>query len=212
MSSEGGGLFASLGVALDEALRATAPPPGSQAGGFGRERGPGTDTSAGTGFASTSDPALQAESAQLAFLVSCAVVFLFYFARGVFTLALLLALGASYLNNPVRVPSLSDGAWEPLLAARASVLASNADEQLSRGRFMSALKSAFVDGGVRLLRGRRVMVDFLLFSLAYIDSASTVDQELVAVGLLGQWRVLRSHALRSLAASHVQAAAATPSG
>lgn len=209
MSSEGGGLFASLGVALDEALRATAPPPGShQAGGNGRGRGPGD----ATGSASTSDPALQAESAQLAFWASCVVAFLFYFARGVFTLALLLALGAAYLNNPVRVPSLSDGAWEPLLAARASVLASNADEQLSRGRFMSALKSAFVDGGVRLLRGRKVMVDFLLFSVAFIDSASTVDQELVAVGVLGQWRVLRSQALRSLAASHVQAAAATPSG
>ncbi len=56
-------------------------------------------------------------------------------------------------------PALRDAAWEPLLAARSATLGAGVDDALSRGKLFSALKSAFVDGGVRLLRGRRVMVD-----------------------------------------------------
>ncbi len=59
---------------------------------------------------------------------------------------------------------------------------------------------------MRLLRGRRVMCDFHLFGVAYIDSASDVDKELCALGCLGAWHVLRAPLLRDFAATHAHAA------
>ncbi len=62
---------------------------------------------------------------------------------------------------------------------------------------------------MRLLRGRRVLCDFSLFAVAFIDSPSDVDAELCALGALGGWHVLRSPQLRRLAAQHASAAGAT---
>ena len=70
------------------------------------------------------------------------------------------------------------------------------------------MKSAFVDGGVRLLRGRRVLVDLSFFSVAFIDSPSAVDRQLCCLGAFEAWRVLRLPALREFAAQHAAAAGA----
>jgi hypothetical protein len=87
-----------------------------------------------------------------------------------------------------------------------------ADAALSQGRFLRALRAAVVDGGVRLLAGRRVLCDFTLFAVAFVDSAAEVDQELCALGVLGGWHVLRCRPLRDFAAQHAAAARGAGAG
>ena len=52
-----------------------------------------------------------------------------------------------------------------------------------------------------LLQGQRVMVDFVFFSAAYIESEAEVDSEFFAVGVMGSWTVVEMAALRGIAAS-----------
>jgi hypothetical protein len=118
-----------------------------------------------------------------------------------------------YLHNPARGDAAARaGAWELLLSARAAAVSASADAAMSQGRFLSALRAAVVDGGVRLLAGRRVLCDFTLFAVAFVDSAADVDKELCALGALGAWHVLRSRPLRDFAAQHAAAAAAPGAG
>lgn len=113
------------------------------------------------------------------------------------------------MQNPARGPAAQRGAaWPPLLAARSAALSAEADSDLARGSVLSALRRTFMDGGVRLLRARRVLADFSFFAVAYFDSPSDVDKALCALGLLGAWHVLRAPWLRSFAAEHARAAAA----
>ena len=162
-------------------------------------------------------------------------MFVFYFARQVFALLFVAALGgarpqaarrpaavwvadsralpnnscpraAAYLQNPARGPAaLRDAAWPPLLSARSAALSAAADAALQRGSVLSALSRTFLDGGVRLLRSRRVLADFAFFAVAYVDSPSDVDQALCCLGVLGAWHVLRAPWLRAFAAEHARA-------
>ena len=70
---------------------------------------------------------------------------------------------------------------------------------------LSALSRTFLDGGVRLLRSRRVLADFAFFAVADVESPAEVDQALCGLGVLGAWHVLRAPWLRSFAAEHAQA-------
>ena len=113
---------------------------------------------------------------------------------------------AAYLQNPARGPaSLRDAAWPPLLAARSAALSAATDAALQRGSVLSALSRTFLDGGVRLLRSRRVLADFAFFAVAYVDSPAEVDAALCALGVLGAWHVLQAPWLRAFAAEHARA-------
>ena len=110
------------------------------------------------------------------------------------------------MQNPAHGPaSLRDAAWPPLLAARSAALSAEADAALQRGSVLSALRRTFIDGGVHLLRARRVLADFSFFSIAFVDSSSDVDRTLCALGVLGAWHVLRAPWLRDFAAEHARA-------
>lgn len=156
-----GGLYASLGSLLDEALRdGTAsgvhtgggPPPKDSTGGAQAQRDD----------ASTVDPLQEAEDAATAvFAASCAVSFCYFAARGLFTLGLLGGLGWAFLTNPARDPAMRTACWEPLLAARQVLHGQELNNKLHRGKLFSALKSA-VMGTTSLLRGKRVLVDLLV--------------------------------------------------
>ena len=40
------------------------------------------------------------------------------------------------------------------------------------------------------MQGQRVMVDFHLFAMAYVDSEAAVDAEFFALGAMGTWNVV----------------------
>lgn len=119
------------------------------------------------------------------------------------------ALAAAYVQNPAHGPAtLREAAWPPLLAARSAALSAETDAALQRGSVLSALRRTFLDGGVHLLRARRVLADFSFFSVAYFDSSADVDKGICALGLLGAWHVLRAPLLRDFAAEHARAKSA----
>ena len=182
------GIYASLGSLLDEALRATGEPAGEQ-----QQSVPGST--------SQDDPLQELEAAASAiFVASCVVVVVFYCARGLFTLGLLLGLGTAFLQNPAKDPALRVACWEPLLSARHALLGDKVEDKLHRGKLFSALKAAVMDGGVRLARGKRVLVDFMFLCIAYVESNSKLDQDLCALGCFGSWYIIRSNTLRNFAA------------
>ena len=192
------GIFGAIGRALDEALTESG---GSRSGsGSGRpSAGPAGDASAGD------DPLQVAEDAAGAvFVASCILSLCLYCARSIFTLGLLCLLGAAWLQNPARDPSLRHACWAPLLAARHSRVGEKTEAKLAAGSLFGALKSAVLDGGIRLARSKRVLVDLTFGCCAYFDSSSKIDLELCAVGLFGAWYVVQSRALRDWAASYAR--------
>ena len=155
-----GGLYASLGSLLDEALRDGTPAATNTAG--SAPRGPAGRAQSRREDASTVDPLQEAEDAATAvFAASCAIALCYFAARGIFTLGLLGALGWAFLTNPARDPALRTACWEPLLAARQVLHGEKLEDKLKRGKLFSALKSA-VMGTTSLLRGKRVLVDLLV--------------------------------------------------
>ena len=156
-----GGLYASLGSLLDEALRDGTPAATNTSGGVPRGSASGAQAQRDDA-SSTADPLQEAEDAATAvFAASCAIAVCYFAARGIFTLGLLGGLGWAFLTNPARDPALRTACWEPLLAARQVLHGEKLEDKLKRGKLFSALKSA-VMGTTSLLRGKRVLVDLLV--------------------------------------------------
>lgn len=145
------------------------------------------------------------QAKQLSLLLAVGLLYLLSSTRSLAAAALFL-LGAAFLTNPVKNPDERERAWAVLSRARNQALDAATDRSLSRGSFLRALKTAVLDGAVRLLAGRRVCVDLLFFSVAFFDTASDVDKALCAVGAFGDWRVVVSPALRDFAAHRARLA------
>jgi len=170
-------MFASIGAALDEALKeATAEP--------------------STGSATPRPPQQEPEDRDSC-VVCLAAAMLFYFARGAFLLATAATLGVCWLSNPT-ASQKRGAAWPPLLSARQALLARYAGEKAANGSWGAALRATLVDG-VRGALARRVFVDARFFSLALLDSAAPIDNAIFAVGCLGEWHVVVSPRLRAVA-------------
>ena len=147
---------------------------------------------------------MEAESRQTVFWSSCALGMLLLSGRRVFVLAAAATAGVLFLTNPgsrAAKKDLREAGFSTLLDARTTLLSRETSSRLAEGRLGAALRAAFVDGGVRLALGRRCLLDMHVLSFAWIDSASEVDQSLVAVGALGEWRVVIWPALRGFVAA-----------
>jgi len=189
------GFFSQLGKALDEAVAATDERPNQQSVPNHSRR-----SSAGPEEAAVK----AALDTVLALWASGVLVILYLLARQVFLLIALAALGAAYVSNPAHSAPLRDRVWPKLLAARTELLAAQAQQNAAQGNFLSALKGAVLDGGLRAVSGQRFLLDLHFFAVAFLDSAARVDQELLALGAFGEWRVLQSTTLRELAAGRVR--------
>lgn len=129
------------------------------------------------------------------------VVFLaLHHLRALVRLALVATLAALYLNNPARDARTHASCWESLLAERRRRQGERNAEDLSRFDVVRFLKNAVGDAA-GLMQGQRVMVDFVFFAMAYVDSEAAVDAEFFALGAMGTWNVVPMAPLRSAAAA-----------
>lgn len=217
------GLFAQLGAAFDEALNAAGNPPPQQqprAGSAassrrpsGGQRPPPPPPSAGDAAAAAAAEALSELQESPLLLAVAGAVSLFIVQRllsSLLTSGLWCCLLAwLFVTCPTRTPDGRGAAWQLLASARAREVAAATDDALSRGALLSALRTA-VTGGASQLAGRRVTIDCVFFAVAFYDTTHEVDARtgICALGALGEWRVLRSPALRSFALARARAAEA----
>jgi hypothetical protein len=103
--------------------------------------------------------------------------------------AAIVSLAALYLNNPARDASTHARCWETLLAERRRRIAERNSKDLGNFNVIGLFKNAINDTA-GLLQGQRVMVDFVFFSAAYLDSEAEVDGEYFAFGGMGSWTVV----------------------
>ena len=132
--------------------------------------------------------------------------------RKMFRLLAIVLLAACYLNNPARDAGTHAHCWEVLAVERRARIARRNSKDLASFKIMSLLKNTLVDG-VQHLQGQRIMIDFIFFAIAYIDSEAKVDAEICAVGVLGSWRLFEMEPLRRLAAmaaQHMDTTGASP--
>lgn len=119
--------------------------------------------------------------------------------RMLFRLMALASLAALYLNNPARDASTHGRCWELLLNERRRRIAQRNSKDLGNFNVVRIFKNALSDTA-GLLQGQRVMVDFVFFSAAYLDSEAEVDGEFFALGGMGSWTVVEMAVLRGMAA------------
>eukprot|EP00238_Polyblepharides_amylifera_P012630 CAMPEP_0196586724 /NCGR_PEP_ID=MMETSP1081-20130531/55350_1 /TAXON_ID=36882 /ORGANISM="Pyramimonas amylifera, Strain CCMP720" /LENGTH=197 /DNA_ID=CAMNT_0041908699 /DNA_START=134 /DNA_END=727 /DNA_ORIENTATION=- len=113
-------------------------------------------------------------------------------------------LVAAYFTNPIRNVTAMAECWR-LLRARRTLLLSLRDKQdIKQWKILSVLRNTVVDT-VQGWAGQRVAVDFIFFTLAYMDSPAEVDTDLCCIGALGCWKVLELEALRRFAANSLTA-------
>jgi hypothetical protein len=74
-----------------------------------------------------------------------------------------------YVNNPARDERGREGAWACLLAERRRMIASRDADSLKRFELFTFIKNQVGDA-VAVVQGRRVLCDFALFSLAWLES------------------------------------------
>ena len=132
-------------------------------------------------------------------IICAAVLIALPLLRMLFRLLALVSLAALYLNNPARDSSTHSRCWDALLAERRRRIAERNSKDLSKFNVVGLFKNAFTDTA-GLLQGQRVMVDFVFFSMAYLDSKADVDAEYFALGVMGSWMVVEMAALRKVAA------------
>jgi hypothetical protein len=131
---------------------------------------------------------------------ACILAFVLVFMpmlRALFRAALLVALGAAFTSNPGRDESARRRCWDVLLDERRRRINERNVHDASNLNVIRMIKNAVNDiGGA--LQGRRVMVDFVFSSFAYLESASEVDAQFFAVGAFGSWHVVEMARVRGV--------------
>ena len=120
------------------------------------------------------------------------------FLRALVRVGAVLCLTAMYVNNPARDERGREGAWACLLAERRRMIASRDADSLKRFELFTFIKNQVGDA-VAVVQGRRVLCDFALFALAWLESENPVDAECFALGALGTWTPVPTAPFRKVA-------------
>lgn len=105
--------------------------------------------------------------------------------------------------NPIQDPAAMNEGWRLLRDRRAQLLDLRDKKDLQSWKVFKVLKNAVVDA-VQQWQGQRIAINFVFFTLAYIESEARVDHELSAIGVMGGWVVLEMSQFREYAASFLQ--------
>lgn len=184
------------------AARAGSGVAGSRGGGANNDEGAGGSRSRARErrWASDARSASLGQSLVANAIITTVVFLALHHLRALVRLVLVATLAALYLNNPARDARTHASCWECLLAERRRRQGERNAEDLSRFDVVRFLKNAVGDAA-GLMQGQRVMVDFVFFAMAYVDSEAAVDAEFFALGAMGTWNVVPMAPLRSAAAA-----------
>ena len=184
------------------AARAVSGGAGARGGGANNDEGAGGSRPRARErrWASDARSASLGQSLMANAIITTVVFLAMHHLRALVRLALVASLAALYLNNPARDARTHASCWECLLAERRRRQGERNAEDLSRFDVVRFLKNAVGDAA-GLMQGQRVMVDFIFFAMAYVDSEAAVDAEFFALGAMGTWNVVPMAPLRSAAAA-----------